>query len=111
MKDAIRAGEVEIRIGGERHPFPLLEGTEGEKAVDISDLRQRTGLVALDYGFRNTAACKSEITYLNGEEGILRYRGYDVARIAPVSRFIEVAYLLVHGCLPNAHETETFSSL
>ena len=96
---------------GQDQDFPIIEGTEGEKGLDISSLRKNTGMVTLDYGYMNTGACKSAITYLDGEEGILRYRGYPVEELAEHSSFVEVAYLLVHGSLPNRREREHFSEL
>ena len=69
------SNNAEIIINGESYTFPIMEGTEGEKAIDISDLRKKTGYITLDPGFVNTGACKSEITFIDGERGILRYRG------------------------------------
>lgn len=91
--------------------LPLVTGTEGERAIDIAKLRERSRLVTLDYGLRNTASCKSAITYLNGEEGVIRYRGYPVVELAEQSSFVEVAYLLVYGRLPTVSEAEHFSGL
>jgi citrate synthase len=91
--------------------FSILDGTAGDRAIDVTDFRRRTGLVALDYGYNNTASCKSAITYLDGEKGVLLYRGYPVEELAEKSRFVEVAYLLVNGHMPNATERENWSSL
>ncbi len=91
--------------------MPVITGSEGERGLDISSLRKETGTVTLDYGYMNTGSCKSAITYLDGEKGILRYRGYPVEELAENSSFVEVAYLLVHGCLPTRAEREHFSEL
>lgn len=91
--------------------LPLITGTEGEKALDISKLRQLTGLITLDYGFANTGSCKSDITFMDGEQGILRYRGIPVEQLAEHSSFRETVYLLVHGKLPTQDELNRFSVL
>ncbi|HKW02742.1 MAG TPA: citrate synthase [Vicinamibacterales bacterium] len=82
--------------------LPLLTGSEGETAIDIQKLRAQTGLITYDPGFGNTGACKSAITFIDGEKGILRYRGYDIAELAQKSTFLEVAWLLLYGELPSA---------
>ena len=91
--------------------LPVIEGTEGERAIDISKLRSQTGLITLDNGLGNTGACQSEITFVDGEKGILRYRGYAIEELAEKSSFIETAYLLIYGELPTAAQLEHFSSL
>ncbi|MFW6414522.1 MAG: citrate synthase [Verrucomicrobiota bacterium] len=111
MSNIKEAGTAKLNVDEQTYEFPVYEGTEGEKAIDISTLRQKSGITTLDYGFKNTASCESDITYLNGEDGILRYRGYSVEDLVEHSRFIEVAYLLVHGSLPNKDEMEHFSEL
>lgn len=88
--------------------LPVLEGSEGELGLDINKLRQDTGLVTLDHGFMNTAACTSAITFLDGERGILRYRGYPIEQLAEKSTFMEVAYLLIYGELPTAAQMTSF---
>lgn len=93
---------------GKEYEFPVVKGTENELAIDISKLRAQTGLVTLDEGFVNTGATLSAITFLDGERGILRYRGYDIAELAEKSTFLEVAYLLIYGDLPRPHEYESF---
>ncbi|OPZ31765.1 MAG: Citrate synthase 1 [Lentisphaerae bacterium ADurb.BinA184] len=108
---AAKIGTAELRYGDKTLTLPVLEGTEGERAIDIRTLRDETGLTTLDYGFKNTASCQSSITYLDGEHGILRYRGYPVEELAAKSRFVEVAYLLVHGKLPDRGERDRFSAL
>ncbi|PWK78048.1 citrate synthase [Mucilaginibacter oryzae] len=88
--------------------LPVIEGTEGEKAIDISKLRDQTGYVTLDIGYKNTGATKSAITFLDGEQGILKYRGYPIEELAEKSSFIEVAYLLIYGELPTAEKLKAF---
>ena len=88
--------------------LPVVEGTEGERAIDIQQLRNKTGLITLDPGFGNTGACRSAITFIDGEKGILRYRGYPIEELAEKSTFLEVAWLLIHGELPRQQELEDF---
>jgi len=90
--------------------FPLVEGSENEKGIDIKTLRAKTGLITYDPGFKNTGSCESEITFLNGEEGILRYRGYSIEELCEKSSFIEVAFLLIFGELPTQSELEIFDN-
>lgn len=99
---------VSLRINENTVELPVITGAEGEKAIDISKLRDQTGYITLDPGFKNTGATKSAITFLDGEEGILRYRGYAIEELAEKSTFIEVAYLLIYGKLPTHDELETF---
>ncbi len=91
--------------------LPLLSGSEGEKAIDIARLRSKTGCITLDEAYMNTASCKSAITYLDGEKGILRYRGYPIEELAAKSRFVEVAYLVMYGELPSKEQLNAFSGL
>ncbi|MDX1961028.1 MAG: citrate synthase [Leptospiraceae bacterium] len=98
-----------LKIGDKEFEFPIIEGSEGEKAIDITKLRAQTGLVTLDSGYLNTGACTSAITFLDGELGILRYRGIPIEQLAEKSSFVEVAYLLIYGKLPNAHELQDWS--
>jgi len=86
-------------------------GSEGEKAIDISSLREETGLITLDPGFANTGSCQSSITFMDGEKGILRYRGIPVEQLAEHSRFVETVYLLINGDLPTGEELDRFSAL
>ena len=88
--------------------LPLLEGTMGEKAIDISKLRGATGLVTLDSGYGNTGSCTSEITFIDGEEGVLMYRGYPIEQLAEKADFVEVCYLLIYGHLPSVEELTNF---
>ncbi len=111
IPQAAKIGDAKLLVDGKSYDLPLLEGTEKERAIDISRLRDQSGLITLDYGFKNTGSCQSAITFLDGEQGILRYRGYPVEELAEKSRFVEVAYLLVHGKLPNVRENDRFSQL
>ncbi|ARS35229.1 citrate synthase [Pontibacter actiniarum] len=101
---------AEIILEGKSYQMPVVEGTENEKAIDISSLRAKTGYITLDSGYKNTGATTSAITFLDGERGILRYRGYPIEQLAEKSNFIEVAYLLIYGALPTAEELENFSN-
>ncbi len=102
---------AEITYEGKTYKLPVVEGSEGEKAIDISTLRQKTGLITLDPGFANTGSCISSITYLDGEKGILRYRGIPVEDLARHSTFTETAYLLINGVLPTREQLNRFSVL
>ncbi len=98
-----------LEIKGETYEFPLITGTENEVAIDVKTLRAVTGgVTTIDPGYKNTGACQSAITFLNGEEGILRYRGYAIEDLADKANFLEVAYLLIFGELPTADELEKF---
>jgi citrate synthase len=88
--------------------FPILPGTDGASSIDLSSLTKQTGLTSLDYGFVNTAATRSEITYIDGEAGVLRYRGYPIEQVAQHSTFLEAAWLLIYGELPSASELAGF---
>lgn len=100
---------VKLIYGDKEYQLPLIEGTEGEKAIDISKLRQETGLITLDSGYANTGSCTSSITFMDGEEGVLRYRGIPVEQLAEESTFTETAYLLINGRLPTQKELTDFS--
>jgi len=97
-------------IGEKTYELPIITGTEGEKAIDISKLRDASGYITLDSGYKNTGATKSAITFLDGEEGILKYRGYGIEELAEKSTFLEVAYLLIYGDLPNQSQLNSFQS-
>jgi citrate synthase len=99
-----------LTYDGKTVTLPLVTGSEAEAAIDIQKLRASTGLITLDPGFGNTGACRSAITFINGEQGILRYRGYDIAELAEKSTFLEVAWLLLYGELPTAADLETFTT-
>lgn len=97
-----------IILDGKEYELPVIVGTEDEKAIDISKLRSASGYITIDPGFKNTGSCKSAITYLDGENGILRYRGYPIEQLAEKATFLEVAYLLIKGDLPNQKELDWF---
>ncbi len=103
--------KAKLIYDGQTIELPVIIGSQGEKAIDISKLRSGTGFITLDPGFANTGACQSAITYMDGEKGILRYRGIPVEQLAENSTFKETAYLLVHGRLPNEIELRKFSVL
>ncbi len=98
-----------ISIDGNSYELPIVEGTEHEKAVDIGKLRGISGIITIDPGFKNTGSTKSAITFLDGEKGILRYRGYPIEQLAEKSTFLEVSYLLIYGELPTESEFAQFS--
>ena len=102
---------VKFSYNGQTYELPVVIGTEGEKAVDISKLRQETGFITLDPGYANTGSCSSSITFMDGEKGILRYRGIPVEQLAEHSTFKETAYLLINGRLPTTPELNQFSVL
>ena len=100
-----------IELDGKSHEFPVVEGTENELAIDISALRDRTGYITLDDGYGNTGSCKSAITYIDGDQGILRYRGIPIEQLAESSSFVETAQLVIWGQLPTPADRERFSEL
>ena len=98
-----------LEINGQKHEFPLITGTENEVAIDVKALRGSTGgVITLDPGYKNTGSCESAITFLDGEKGILRYRGYSIEELADKADFLEVAYLLIFGELPTAEQLDKF---
>ncbi len=99
-----------LNIENDTIELPINTGTENEKAIDISSLRSKTGYITLDPGYGNTGSCKSKITFVDGEKGILRYRGYPIEKLAKDGNFTEVSYLLIYGELPNANQREEFSA-
>ena len=101
---------AKLKINDSTYELPILEGTEGEIGVDISSLRAQSGIITLDKGFKNTGSTKSAITFLNGEEGILRYRGYSIEELSSKSSFLEVAFLLIYGELPTKEELSEFTN-
>src|SRR6187402_1492576 len=101
---------AELIIDGKSYKLPIVEGSEGEVAIDISNLLEEAKVVTLDLGYKNTGATKSAITFLDGDNGILRYRGYSIEELAEKSSFIEVAYLLIFGELPNQTQYNKFSN-
>jgi citrate synthase len=104
MENIKNVGSAKLVYDGKEFDLPLVEGTEKERAIDITNLRKETGLVALDPAFGNTGSCLSGITHINGEKGILHYRGYPIAEVAERARFTEVCYLLIYGKRPNEEE-------
>lgn len=97
-----------LSYNGKTFDFPVVEGTEKELAIDIKSLRAATGMITLDPGYKNTGSCESAITFLDGEKGILRYRGYAIEELAEKADFLEVAYLLIFGELPNQAQLNQF---
>ena len=102
---------AELNWDGKKAMLPLIEGSAGERAVDISKLRDQTGLITLDSGYGNTGSCKSAITFIDGEKGILRYRGIPIEELAEQSSFVETAFLIIYGKLPTHAELARFSDL
>ncbi len=100
---------AKLIVDGKTYELPIIKGTEGERGIDISRLRQETGLITMDLGFANTGSCTSNITFMDGEKGILRYRGISVEQLAEHSTFVETAYLLIKGELPVRKELNRFS--
>jgi citrate synthase len=103
------ARSAKLTVDGTTYELPLVQGTEGEQGIDISELRSKTGLITLDPGFANTGSCESSITYMDGEKGVLRYRGIPVEQLARKSTFVETSYLLINGELPTRDELTWFS--
>lgn len=100
---------AELIIDGKSYNLPIVKGTEGEMAIDISSLRKETGLICLDPGYANTGSCESSIAFMDGEKGILRYRGIPIEELAEHSTFVETSYFLINGELPTQQELESFS--
>lgn len=111
MLEDNKVATADLTIGDKKFAMPVYEGTEGERALDIRKLRAETGLITYDPGFVNTGSCESTITFLDGEKGILRYRGYDIQDLAENCEFIEVAYLLIHDKLPTRTERRNYARL
>ena len=99
-----------LEIDGKKYEFPIIVGTENEVAIDIDKLRGATGAITMDPGYKNSGVCKSEITFLDGEEGILRYRGYAIEDLAQKADFLEVSYLVIFGELPTRAQLEQFEN-
>jgi len=100
---------AELLLDGKRIVLPVVEGTVGERAIDISNLRDETGYITLDNGYGNTGSCRSAITFIDGEKGILRYRGIPIEELAERSTFVETAFLIIYGRLPTQPELRLFS--
>lgn len=107
----ITEDKATLTLEGKTYELPIIEGSEGEKAIDIRKLRAQTGYITLDSGYMNTGSCASEITFLEGSKGILNYRGYAIEELAEHCSFVEVAYLLLHNSLPTASELAHFKTL
>ncbi|HUB87601.1 MAG TPA: citrate synthase [Verrucomicrobiae bacterium] len=103
--------EAKLELDGKTFTLPIVEGSEAEKAVDISSLRANTGYITLDDGYGNTGSCSSQITFIDGDKGILRYRGIPIEELAEKSTFIEAAYLIIYGSLPTRAQLKKFSDL
>src|SRR5438552_18091288 len=99
---------AELKLNGKTYTLPTLEGSEKELAVDVSQLRSQTGYITLDDGYGNTGSCKSAITFIDGDKGILRYRGIPIEVLAERATFIETAWLLIFGRLPTQAELERY---
>src|SRR3974390_2924775 len=102
---------AQLTLNGKTCQLPIVEGSEKERAIDISSLRNQTGFITLDDGYGNTGSCESRITFIDGEEGLLRYRGIPIEELAEQSTFIEVAHLIIMGRLPGSGELRRFSDL
>ena len=102
--------KARLEIDGQSYELPVVTGTEGERGIDIADLRGETGLVTLDPAYKNTGSCTSSITFIDGEKGVLRHRGYPIEQLAEKSTFLEVAYLLLNGELPNRVQLEDWTT-
>ena len=100
--------QASIHYNGTTYDLPIIDGSEGERAIDIKALRSATQLITLDPGFKNTGSCESSITFLDGEKGILHYRGYPIEELAENANFLEVAYLLIFGELPTQEQHDVF---
>src|SRR5690554_6423770 len=97
-----------IEVNGKKLELPLVKGTENEVAIDIKTLRSEANVITLDPGYKNTGSCESAITFLDGEKGILRYRGYSIEELAEKANFLEVCYLLIFGELPTKTQLDKF---
>ena len=104
-------GTAKLELDGKVYELDTFEGTEGERAIDISKLRATTGYITLDDGYGNTGSCRSAITYIDGDAGILRYRGIPIEDLAGRSSFVETAWLVIFGSLPTLEERDRFSNL
>jgi len=107
-QQAAAPAPAKLILEGKEHELPAMIGSEGEKAIDISHLRDKTGYITFDPGYGNTGACESDITFIDGEAGILRYRGYPIEEIAGKTTFVDICYLLIYGHLPNHEEVKQF---
>ena len=99
---------AKLFLNGQEYEIPIVTGSEGEVGIDIASLRTQSGAITLDPGYGNTGSCESAITFIDGEKGILRHRGYSIEELARLSNFVEVSFLLIYGHLPNAQELADF---
>jgi len=106
---ATSPGTAQLSYDGKTYELPIVVGSEGERAIDISKLRKESGLITMDTGYGNTGACQSAITFIDGEKGVLRYRGYPIEELAKNSTFLEVAWLLLYGELPDKTQLDSFT--
>jgi citrate synthase len=106
---SVKQDSLEISYDGRSVTLPVIHGTEDETAIDIGKLRSETGLITMDPGYGNTGSCQSSVTFIDGEKGILRYRGYPIEELAAKSSYLEVAWLLIHGELPTAEQAQRFT--
>jgi len=111
LDEYVMKEKAELRLDGKTYQLPIIMGSEGEKAIDIRRLREETGYITIDRGYMNTGSCSSAITFLDGKEGILNYRGYAIEELADNCTFVEVAYLLLHGSLPTETQLDHFKEL
>ena len=100
--------QATLKLENQDYSFPVIVGTEGEKALDIRNLRNESGCITYDEGYGNTGSCQSAVTFIDGEAGVLRYRGYPIEQLAEHSSFIETAYLIINGELPTPAERKRF---
>jgi citrate synthase len=105
------SSQASIKIDDKEFTYPTIVGSEGEKAIDVRNLRKDTGWIFYDQGYGNTGSCESQVTFLDGDNGILRHRGYPIEQLAAHSEFVETAYLVIYGELPNAAQRRTFGDL
>ena len=111
IKEKRMSNTATLTIGDKSYQLPIVVGTENEPAVDVSALRAQSGYITLDDGYGNTGSCKSQITFIDGEKGILQYRGIPIEELAMNSTFVETAYLIIFGHLPTEAELRKFSAL
>jgi citrate synthase len=111
LKDYMTGEMAKLVLDGKTYELPVIKGSQGEMAIDIRSLRAETGYITLDSGYMNTGSCSSDITFLDGEKGILSYRGYAIEDLANNCSFVEVSYLLIHGVLPTGEQLRRFSTL
>ena len=109
MENYKKLADAKLQVGEKQISLPVYEGSEKERGIDISLLREQTKHITFDHGFTNTGSCMSSITYINGEKGILRYRGIPIEQLAEKSTFVETSYLLIYGKLPTQKEKDNFS--